>query len=244
MTNRIRLGMLTPSSNITLEPVSTRIVAGLPEVSVHFSRFPVLEIALSDLALAQFDEVVIVQAATLLAHAKVHAIAWNGTSACWRGFPADEQLVERIERATGIRAATSVLAFRDIFRRTGAKRIGLVTPYSDQVQARIQSVWGAAGFDCSSERHVGLTDNFSFGEVPAQTITEMIRAVARDKPDAIAVVCTNVDGASLTEALEAETGIPVYDSIATAVWGSLLIAGVPPQRVTGWGRLFADPRLQ
>jgi maleate isomerase len=79
MTNRIRLGMLTPSSNITLEPVSTRIVAGLPEVSVHFSRFPVLEIALSDLALAQFDDVVIVQAATLLAHAKVRAIAWNGT---------------------------------------------------------------------------------------------------------------------------------------------------------------------
>jgi maleate cis-trans isomerase len=33
-----RLGMLTPSSNTVLEPVITRMAAGLPEVSLHFSR--------------------------------------------------------------------------------------------------------------------------------------------------------------------------------------------------------------
>jgi maleate isomerase len=244
MTRRVRLGMLTPSSNTTLEPVAARMVAEAPGVSVHFSRFPVLEIALSQQALSQFDDGIIVQAATLLAHAKVDTIAWNGTSACWLGFAADEALVKRIEQATGIKAATSVLAFREIFRRTGARRIGLVSPYTDEVQARIQQNWGASGFDCSAERHVGLRDNFSFAEVGPQAIAEMIRAVARDKPDAIAVVCTNMDSASLAEDLERETGIPVYDSIATAVWQSLVLAGVAPNNLSGWGRLFTDPRLQ
>src|SRR5688500_8309052 len=129
MTKRVRLGMLTPSSNTVLEPVVSRMVERIPGVTAHFSRFPVLEIALSKDALAQFDDSVNLQAAELLAHAKVDTIAWNGTSACWLGFPADEALVARIEHTTGIAAATSVLAFRAIFQRTGAARIALVTPY-------------------------------------------------------------------------------------------------------------------
>src|ERR1700710_531216 len=135
--NRIRLGMLTPSSNTVLEPVSAAIVAGLPEVSVHFGRFKVTEIALSDQALKQFDETEILRAAELLANAKVDVTAWNGTSASWLGFDRDERLCERITAATGIAACTSVLAFREIFERTGVKRIGLVTPYTDDVQAKI-----------------------------------------------------------------------------------------------------------
>ena len=55
-------------------------LAGLPEVSAHFSRFRVTEIALSGPALAQFDDAEILRAAELLAHAKVDVIAWNGTS--------------------------------------------------------------------------------------------------------------------------------------------------------------------
>ena len=47
MTSRVFLGMLTPSSNTVLEPVTTAMLAGLPEVTAHFSRFKVTEIALS-----------------------------------------------------------------------------------------------------------------------------------------------------------------------------------------------------
>ena len=40
--------------------------------------------------------------------------------------------------------------------------------------------------------------------------------------------------------LEAELGIPIYDTISTVVWKSLKLAGVDPKRVTGWGRLFQE----
>ena len=56
MTSRVFLGMLTPSSNTVLEPVTTAMISGLPEVTAHFSRFKVTEIALSGPALAQFDD--------------------------------------------------------------------------------------------------------------------------------------------------------------------------------------------
>src|SRR5687767_5631971 len=97
---RVRLGMLTPSSNTVLEPMTMAMLAGLPDVTAHFARFKVTEIALSEQALAQFDDSEVLRAAELLAHAKVNVIAWNGTSASWLGFERDERLCERITAAT------------------------------------------------------------------------------------------------------------------------------------------------
>ena len=56
ITRPVRLGMLTPSSNTALEPITSAMLAGIADVSVHFSRFKVTEIALSETALAQFDD--------------------------------------------------------------------------------------------------------------------------------------------------------------------------------------------
>ena len=88
--------MLTPSSNTVLEPVSQAMLAGVPEVSVHFARFRVTEISLRDEASAQFQQARLLEAADLLADAKVDVIAWNGTSASWLGFDADRRLCEQI----------------------------------------------------------------------------------------------------------------------------------------------------
>jgi maleate isomerase len=238
MTKRVLLGMLTPSSNTVLEPISQAMVAGLPEVSVHFSRFKVTEIALSATALAQFDDSEILRAAELLAHAKVDVIAWNGTSSGWLGFDADVRLCERITAATGIAATTSMLALNEVLAATKVKQLGFVTPYLDDVQARILANYSALGIACKGDRHLGLRDNFSFSEVTKQQIAEMTRTVAKEAPQAITVICTNLNAAPLVEELEREVGIPIYDTIATVIWKSLIIAGVDPSRVTGWGSLF------
>ena len=239
-TARTLLGMLTPSSNTVLEPVTTAMISGLPDVSAHFGRFKVTEIALSEKALGQFDDSEILRAAELLSHAKVEVIAWNGTSSGWLGFEADERLCRRITEATGAQACTSVLALNEIFRRTGVKRYGLVTPYRDDVQAAIVANYAAAGFECAAERHLRKQDNFSFSETSDDEIRTMVREVAKAKPDAITIFCTNLRGAPLVEELEAETGIPIYDTISTVVWQSLKLAGVAPSRVEGWGRLFRE----
>jgi maleate isomerase len=239
MPRSVRLGMLTPSSNTVLEPTTAAMLAGVADVTAHFSRFRVTEIALSDQALQQFDDTELLRAAELLAHAKVDVIAWNGTAAAWLGFDRDEQLCARIRATTGIAACTSVLAFRDLFARTGVKRVGLVTPYLDDVQSRIIANWSAAGFACTAERHLGLQDNFSFAEVAPEEIAAMTRAVVNEGCDAVAIVCTNMRGAGIAAALEAECGVPVYDSVAVTLFQSLRIAGCDPRVIRGWGSLFS-----
>lgn len=241
MSDRVLLGMLTPSSNTVLEPVTQAMVSGLPEVSAHFARFKVTRIALTPSALAQFDDSEILRAADLLADAEVDVIGWNGTSSGWLGFEADERLVERIRAATGIPATTSMLALNEILQRRGVRRLGYVTPYLAEVQSRIVENYERLDITCGAERHLGLAHNFSFSEVDAPTIAAMVREVAAVRPEAIAVICTNLRAAPLVERLEAELGLPIYDTIATVVWKSLTIAGVDPTRVEGWGSLFRAP---
>jgi maleate isomerase len=242
-TRQVRLGMLTPSSNTALEPITNAMLAGIPDVSAHFSRFKVTEIALSETALAQFDDSEILRAAELLAHAKVDVIAWNGTSASWLGFDRDERLCERITAATGIQACTTVLAYRDLLRKIGSKRIGLVTPYRKDVQDRIIANWGSEGLHCVAERHLSLQDNFSFAEVPEAEVADLIEQVVGEGCDAVVVLCTNMRGAGAAGFLEARLGIPVFDSIAVTLWACLIATGVDPARIEGWGGLFADPVL-
>jgi maleate isomerase len=244
MTDRTLLGMLTPSSNTTLEPVTTVMLAELPEASAHFSRFKVTEIALTGNALAQFDLTGILAAADLLSHARCQVIGWSGTAAGWLGFDADHHLCEAIERRTGTRACTSVLALNEIFALTGVRRFGLVSPYRDDVQDAIVANYAKAGFECVAERHLGLQDNFSFSEVTAAQLRSMLREAVSgppaDRPEALTIFCTNLRGAPLVDEMEQELGVPIYDSIAAVVWKALRIVGADTRRIGRWGRLFRE----
>ena len=114
------------------------------------------------------------------------------------------------------------------------------SPYTDDIVDAIRRNFGREGFDLSAERHSGIKVNFDFSEIEPETIGAMVREVSKAWPQAIVVLCTNMDGASLAEELEREISIPIYDTIATAVWASLRNAGVRTDRVKGWGRLFRE----
>ena len=240
---RTRLGMLTPSSNSVLEPVTCSMLADAPGTSAHFSRFRVTEIALDAGALNQFDPSLMLPATDLLADAKVDAMAWNGTSASWLGIERDRGLCTSIGARTGKPATTSTLACIDAVRSGGAQRVGFVTPYTDDVQARIGMVWAGAGIACHAERHLGLRDNFSFGEVASTEISGMIRAVAAEGCDAVVILCTNMEGAAVAAALEDELRILVLDSVAVTLWRTMLLAGADPTILSRWGRVFQLPAL-
>lgn len=238
-TPSVRLGMLTPSSNTVLEPMLGRMAAPLLEVSLHFARFRVTEIALNAGALGQFEIGPMLAAADLLADAKVATICWNGTSAGWLGFDRDRALCAAIEERTGIRATSSVLALDRLLRAKGIRRIALVSPYTDDVQARIVRTFAHEGYRCVAERHAGEHVNFAFAELAPRHIAALAREVAGARPEAIAIFCTNMWGALVAAELEAALDIPILDTVATALWGALADAGVSPSRIQGWGRMFS-----
>ncbi|MGH7103893.1 MAG: maleate cis-trans isomerase family protein [Acetobacteraceae bacterium] len=237
---RVRLGVLTPSSNTVLEPLTQAMLASLgPAVSAHFQRFRVTRIGRDAASLGQFKLGPMIAAARLLADARVQVIAWSGTSGAWLGIERDRDLVAEIASATGARATTAVLALEEALVTLRAHRLGLVTPYVSEIQRRIVAEYAARGIEVVAERHFEDPGNFNFAEHSEAEIAEAVREVAAARPEAIAILCTNLRGAGVAAALEVELGIPVFDSVSASVWKSLVLAGIQPDRIAGWGRLFA-----
>ncbi len=235
----IRIGMLVPSSNTVAEPLTAAMLAGVPGVSLHLARFRVTRLDRGAEALAQFQAAPLLDAASLLADAQVHATCLNATASCYTGLRHDHAFLA----ALGGPGDTSMLALVELLGRLGAKRIGLVTPFLPDVQdATLHVLREEAGLDVVAERHLGDPGNFSFARFGEDVVEQLIREVAAAPGvQAIAVISTNLRGARPAARLEAELGLPILDSVATALWGALRRAGADPGLVRGWGRLFGVP---
>ena len=238
MPDRILLGVLTPSSNTRLEPLTVELLHGLPEVTAHFSRFRVVDASLDPVAKAQFDAQQILVAADLLADARVAAIVWSGTSGGWLGLESDLRLCAQISARTGIPATTSTLALFDVVKSLGIESLGLVTPYEAGMQAAVAETFASHGLTIRQARPLGIASNWALSEVTAQTLDEQVADVVAQGVQAITTFCTNLPAAPLVATWEAAYDIPVIDTVSAAVWGALRLAGVPPSRVVGWGSLF------
>lgn len=236
----IKIGMLTPSSNTILEPVTYQILADIPKISAHFSRFIVREISLTDQANEQFRDEPMLEAACLLADADVDLIVWNGTSASWLGLEKDRQLCQSIQAKTGIPATTSSLAIVEAMNALRVNRLGLVTPYTSDVSHRIKEQYRSLGFECPVERMSGISVNKDFAYVPEVDIRMMLEEVAStENVEAIAVVCTNFRAATFVVEVENKYNTTVIDSVSATIWHSLRILDISTDRLASkWGNLF------
>lgn len=234
--HRVFLGTITPSGNTVVERVTLAVLADFPEVSPHFSRTPVY--GERDPFPDSYDFDSMLTAARLLGHAKPNVIVWNGSKGGSIDFALDRELCRRISAETGAPATTSTLALDEVFKSTGVRAYALVSPYDTKYQDKTIACFERAGYRCTAESHSGLKDNLSFASVPADAIAAMLREVARSKPAAIVTFCTNFLAAPVVPALEAELGIPIYDSTVLPVWKALKLCGVDPRPGRRWGRLF------
>jgi len=238
-TRPTRIGMIVPSSNTCLEPQSYRILGDRDDVTIHFARIQVTRIALDDSSDRQFDAPAMRAAAEILATADVDVIAWNGTSGSWLGADHDRELVRGIQDATGIPATTSTLAYMEAFRSFGTERIGLFTPYTEDVNERIVASYERDGIKTLDHRFLGLSDNESFARVSDAEMRPGSLELAAQHPDALVYLCTNLYGANIAEEIEAAMGVPVLDSVAVTLWHCLKMAGAPLLSPR-WGRLLTS----
>jgi maleate isomerase len=216
MATRKRLGVIVPSSNTVAEEGTLAALAHDGGIAVHFTRLRVGAIGEGGDSIAQFDTAHFESAAMLLADAGVDMILWSGTSASWLGWEADRQVTDLIERRCGVPAVTATTAINGRLARTGAKRIGLVTPYVEAVEARIKANYREIGIDVVAAERLDLTRNTDYARVSPAQIAAMAGRVAGAGPGAIVILCTNLAGAPVVDAVARSTGIPVLDSVRVA----------------------------
>ncbi|BBY27236.1 maleate cis-trans isomerase family protein [Mycolicibacterium sediminis] len=242
-----RIGMIVPSSNTALEPATMRLIADRPDITVHFTRIPVRAITLTAGG-AAFDVETMLAAARLLADANVDCIAWNGTAGSWLGVEYDRQVCAAITQETGIAATTSTFAILQACHDFGVEALACATPYTGDVVEAISQEYAHHGLDFVGHTEWELTDNASFAAQPDSAIADLLVSAVESgsgssAAQAVALICTNVDGTTVLNEVEDRLGIPVIDSIAATLWWALELTGTDA-RIPGAGLLLEQGPLR
>lgn len=238
MTKRISVGMITPSINKALEPVSGAIAVQIPSLSLHFSRVRVTRVGVDDEAIAPLQPEAFLEAASLLKDAAVDVIMWNGTSGSWVGLEWERKLCRIIEQETGIRASGSTLALMRAFKAMNIARYSLAVPYDAEHLQKIVDVYRNEGLECAAADTLAILDGLALAHLTRQQIEDQVRRVAVPDTQAVAIVCTNVASGWYVDELERELRVPILDSVIVTLWEAMHLCGMRPQ-IKGWGRLMA-----
>jgi maleate isomerase len=230
-----RLGVLVPSSNSNAETLTAAMLAGRPDVGVHYSRFR-LPPSLGD----AIDASVLGDAPALLADVSADAVAFHGTSGTWVGLDADQRLCEQLSVSTGAPATTASLAVVAALETLGLSRVAVVFPGPATIPPLIAKEYGRHGIQVVTASTPGVDlSNPEIARLGRDRIAGLMRPAFVDGAEAVVCIGTNLRSGYLVEEFEAEFGIPVIDSAVATVWELLRLTGTSAA-MPGWGRLLAE----
>ena len=230
---RLRIGLLVPSSNTTMEP---DFYGMAPEgVSVHTARMRLDEVTPDGLIRMADDAE---KGAALLATAGVDVIVYGCTTGSLvGGVEWEESLVRSIHENTGVRAVSTSGAVVEALRALSARRVGVATPYTDVLNRLETEFLEDHGFQVAAIEGLRLVNNLEIGRVERGVIEGLVEAVAGEA-DTIFVSCTNLPAIDLIDGLERRHGRPVVTSNQASLWAALRDSGV--KEITGYGELLRD----
>ena len=237
MSMTARIGLLIPSSNSSVEPEFYRALP--PDVTLHTARLFLSHINEASLQRMIMD---IDAQSQLLATADVDVIMLGAVTPGWiKGASFDKELSARIAAASGKRASTTATALNDSLRHLGVTRIAVGGPYDKAVSDLATRFLGANGFEVVGTGELGLQANLEVGRLSAEPAYDMGVQLARDYPQAQAIVFagTNWGVMPATQKLEDKIGKPVVSSTAAAMWQALRMVGWRG-KLAGQGKLLSD----
>jgi maleate isomerase len=229
----IRLGVILPSCNTLLETE----LCSLPinGVSFHFTRVVCCSDEEEELA-AMADQAP--NAAELLSHAKVHAIAFGCTAGSFlygKGY--DLKLIKKMASRVTVPCITTSTAVIKGLREMKINRVMLLTPYEQWLTQRGFEFLKANNFEVIGSEHLNFTDSHNLVDKTSEQIVEWAKTKIRPNCDGVFISCTNFRGMGAAEQLEKDLGIPVVTSNQATVWYLLQLSGYKSP-VTGYGALL------
>jgi len=230
---RARIGMLLPSVNAAAEP---QIQAMLPDgAAIHTTRLRLKGSSDADI-MGMVEKVE--EAAGLLADASVDLIVFHCTAASMFRPGFDDEIISRIETATGKPATSTSKAVLDAFSALGVRKIALTTPYTQETNDREIAFLESHQISVLSETGMGISgDGNQMLAVQPGEWYRRVKAQADPEVDGYFVSCTAIRATEAIEPLERDLDKPVFTSNQAMAWHSLKTLGVREAK-PGYGRLM------
>jgi maleate isomerase len=238
---RARIGLVVLATDQTIEH-EYRLMLNLPGVAVYESRI-YNDAEIRPDTLRAMDGGIAEATRLILPGEQLDVVGFGCTSATM--LLGEATIGARIREARpGIAFTTPVTGAFAGLKAFGARRIGVLTPYSDEINAGIRSYIENHGFVVAAMGSFNVRDDHVVARITPEAIagaaTELL---AGSGAEALFVSCTSLRLAERVRELEARIGLPATSSNHAMAWHSLRLAGVPDARPE-FGRLFTLQPLQ
>jgi maleate isomerase len=233
---RAAIGLLVLASDQTMEYEFRRLVKQ-DGVAVYESRL-FNDNDITPATLRAMRERIAPAADLILPGMKLDVVAFGCTSASME--LGEEEVFRQIHSVRpGVKCTTPVTAAFAAFEALGARRIGVLTPYSHEVNAGVRAYLDKRGATVAAFGTFNKLDDRDAARISPASIADGIRTLARGASlDAVFVSCTSLRLSEIVTEVEDAIGIPVTSSDHAMAWHCLRLAGVK-DAVPGAGRLFA-----
>ena len=233
MQGRIKLGLIVPSSNTTVEWDFRRLMP--PLVSLHGARMWLTGAGAEGLPRMNED---MERCAEHLGSAGLDFIVYACTGGSLLEGPGhDTRIAARITEIAGVPATTVSTAARLGLSTLGLRRLSLCTPYQDSMTAKVADYLAASGYEVVSMAGRRKADNLAIGDDPPDEIVDFVAANAAPDCDGLFLSCTNWRAAELCQRIEDRTGKPVVAANQATAWATRHRLGLDAP-LDGCGRLL------
>ena len=232
---RARLGIVVPSVNTVMEPWAQKVV---PDgVSVFASRMFIPPATTPD-AFIEMDRNEGKMAIRQLSSTLPDVIAYGCTaSSIVQGLDYDAHLRTEIAETYKLPSTTAAHAIVTAVRTLGARRVSIVSPYTEEVDAAEHRYFESAGLEVLGGACLGISDGFALAEPEPDTLFDLGVRGFDPRAEALIMTCLNTRSHTVIERLETALGKPVVTSTQATLWHALRLAGIDDP-VSGFGRLL------
>ncbi len=232
---RAGIGLLVLATDQTMEH-EFRVAAALPGVGVYHARL-YNSADITPETLRAMRPLIAPATALILPEMRLDVVAFGCTSASMT--LGEEAVFAEIRRSRPeVACTTPVTAAFAAFRALGAKRIGVLTPYSAAVNRTVRAYLEANGLEIAAFATFDKPDDREVARISPSSIEEAIVALSRSAAlDAVFVSCTSLRLCERVAAIEARAGLSVTSSDHALAWHCLRLAGVNDE-APALGRLF------
>lgn len=151
-----------------------------------------------------------------------------------------EQVSELIHQTRpGVPVTNPITAVMSAFEHFDAKRISILTPYTEAVNRDIADFFTAQGYEVLSISGFGFEDDTAMTYITPQDIADQAVACCEPTADLLFISCTALRASVVIDEIEQRLAIPVVSSNQALVWHSLKLVNYP-KAITGFGALLRD----
>ncbi|WP_038852590.1 aspartate/glutamate racemase family protein [Bordetella petrii] len=210
MPTAIRAGVLIPANNTRVEE---ELPLWLPGIRLEVVKIPRDKGLLNAAALPAYKEKALVLARQL-GTGNIDVVAYGCTAAGFLlGPQGDRELARQLHENTGKPVATIASSMTSVLAENGIRKVAVVTPYSDVVNAQLKSFISSAGIDIPAFDSLYAKDVDELGKIGAEAVARIARQTMNDDCDAMFIACAQLPTFGVLHELQAEFGRPVYSSI-------------------------------